>query len=135
MKKTAVFLLSFIVVFALSASLANAWTYCFRDTNYGAEYQVDLESSVIRGQAVLEGGTNFPAPITGVIEANTVFFAIGYLNSAGLRFYEVDRFSLSGTTWAIRSGDSSYYDNLHNIQLVPCGSMSKELEGISGAPE
>ena len=133
MKKTKVFLLSFIVVFALSAGSANAWTYCFQDTNYTAEYQVDLEDSIIRGQAVFEG--SFPSPLTGVIEGNTVFFAIGYLNSGGLRFYEVDRFSLSGITWAIRSSDSSYYDSPHSCQLVFCGKMSKEPEWNSGAPE
>jgi len=143
MKKIILLLLGIALIGFISVDSAYApsvgWPYCFKDTNYSAQYQVELSSSgIIRGQAVASG-SNFPAPLTGVVSGGFAFFSIGYLNNAGLRFYAIQANGLTGQTWGLSSDDSSYYDEPHSATLTQCTAVDpiseSDLEGDTGAME
>lgn len=134
MKKLSFFIICFTIVFALSAGSASAWDRCYKDVNYTAELQLNIEGSIIRGQAVLLGSSSFPAPLTGYIAGGYVYFSIAYLGDHGMRFYVIEIISGAGQTWGIDDSDSSYYDTPHSAQIVPC-TASVEFPVESGALE
>ena len=89
MKKVSLLLLGLTLMGVVSVDIANAasWPFCFKDTNYTPQYQVELSNGVIRGQAI-GSDSSFPAPITGYISGGVAYFAIAYLNT-NLRFYVI----------------------------------------------
>ena len=77
MKKLILSILAMGLTFLLLGGSAHAFAFCFKDTNYIEEYQLDLEGDRIRGQAVLVGDPFFPSPLTGNIQGGFANFAFG----------------------------------------------------------
>jgi hypothetical protein len=108
-------------------TLSQAWDHCFMDENYTPELQLNIEGTVIRGQAVLPDTPGFPAPLTGTFRDGWAFFSIAYRDDTGLRFYKVQISNGMGTTWGITDDTSDYYDNPHPAHIVPCGAATGTL--------
>jgi len=125
--------LCFVLVFALFVGSSSAWDICMKDVNYTPEIWVSLAGGgVLHGQAVLEGSPSFPAPVTGYLDAGKVYFTIAYLQSAGVRFYEIDLTSnRDGTTWGIWNDTGEFYDLQHSAHLDPCGPGEATESGVA----
>jgi hypothetical protein len=124
--------LCFVLVFALFVGSSSAWDFCFKDVNYTPEIWVSFAGNgVIHGQAVLEGSPSFPAPVTGYFENGKVYFTIAYLESNGVRFYEIAFPSRDGTTWGIWNDTGEFYDFQHSAHLDPCGPGEATESGVS----
>ncbi len=137
MKKLSFLVISITFLFALTASSASAWTYCFQDSAFTPQYQMSLDANnSVRGQAVLAGNPSFPAPIVGEYIANHLIISIAYLESNGLRYYDIVIPSqMQGQTWAVYNQDATFYDTPHAAQLVPCGADTDSNATASGAIE
>ena len=138
MKKFSFFAFCLVLVFALPA-FASApqetveWGYCFKDVNYTPELQFNVESGVLRGQAILTDSSGFPAPLTGYSSGGYAYFTVAYRNETGVRFYEIQISTRSGTTWGIINDTADYYDTPHRAELVPWTAATAEPGGDSGA--
>jgi len=109
------------------------WDICMKDVNYTPEIWVSLAGGgVLHGQAILEGSPSFPAPVTGYIDPPKVYFTIAYLESNGVRFYEIDLSdNRDGTTWGIYNDTGKFYDLQHSAHLDPCGPGIAIESGIA----
>jgi hypothetical protein len=132
MKRISLVLAFSVLVVMMTAGGAFAWTLCFQDTLYTPQYQVDVQGGLIRGQAVLEQ-VGFPAPITGTISSGTATFSIAYRGDNGLRFYIIDIFTGTGTTWGLWDEDATFYDSPHAAQLISCGTATADGAGTGAA--
>lgn len=108
---------------------ANAWDYCFQDSSYTPELQMDVATGdVIHGQAILLGNPSFPAAITGKWfisqGVNWIVFFIDY-SSGSSRFYEWDLDSMIARTWGATEGFIGPQE-VHTI--VPCGATEDVAE-------
>ncbi len=110
-------------VYELCEKDVGQWNICMQDVNYTPEIWVALAGGgVFHGQAILEGSPSFPAPVTGYIDPPMVYFTIAYLESGGVRFYEIDLSdNRDGTTWGIWNDTAKFYDLQHYAHLDPCG--------------
>jgi hypothetical protein len=114
-------------VYELCEKDAFQWDVCMKDVNYTPEIWVSLAGGgVFHGQAILEGNPSFPAPVTGYLQPGPgglkIYFTIAYLNSGGVRFYEIDfGNNRDGTTWGIINETGKFYDTQHYAHLDPCG--------------
>jgi len=139
MKKLMIVILA-MAVLTIGVGTASAWDLCYNDLNYTVtELWITIEGSVIRGQAVIPTCPDclgFPAPINGTLSGGKAYFAIGYLDNYGERFYTVSASNGLGTTWGIDSATAEYYDPPHSAQVVPCrASLSLSAGGETGAIE
>jgi len=105
--------------FLIGVGSASAATLCFKDTQYSS----NLLINVVNG-GVLVGYDNISSPgspLTGIVSNGTAFFSIAYTNNRGLRFYQIDVTTLTGTTWGASSiTPGTLYDNPHSATMVTC---------------
>ena len=130
MKKVA---LCLALVFLVTAASASAWDILRKDYNYTPCLEMSVVGNVIHGQAVLAGSPSFPAPITGYFYGGKAIFTVSYLESTGVRGYNINLQGLQGTTWGIYNDDASFYDPEHAAGLEACADDYQV--GPSGAIE
>ena len=122
--------------FLIGAGSASA-AVCFKDTQYTPKMSFTVSSCVLIGTSDVSSP---PSALTGVVDNGTAYFSVAYNGSAGgLRFYQVNVSSLTGTTWGVLtlSAPGTFYDTPHSAVFVSCvadGPAADSGSG-SGAPE